>query len=1067
MTHRTFRTSRLVAGTALLALTTICGPLAMAAPPALDAPLIHNVTPWEAQQGQQVMIGGVNFGNAPEVRFSGNLATIVTYRPDVGRIIVTVPGGDTDGPLIVTNTDTGVASNAAQFTLLADPYPQACTIDGVVTNPSGGPLADAVAVALAPGTGTFFGADVSAAITGTYSIDLPAAGVYDLLFVPPEGAGYHEQRYAATCSGTQNHQFAVGLELTGRVVSDAPAPIVNAWVGAEGSGDFGTETLTDTNGDFFLHVPPDSYNVDVVGPVGGRHIWIQVGPVVVSGSTDLGDITLDTGVLVSGELRWQDGLDSGPLGGAFVAAFDTGGQTTGVTSSIADGSFHLPTATGSDLQLFVSPDVFGLVDLAVRSIDIIGDTQLDHPFTVYSWAAQLAGIPTIVESERLTVQEGQRLIFDAAQMRGTSIEVFFSDGLGGQVNGDNTVVEQDRGGLVTTVPAAADTGQVVIRVDGVDSPGYPLTVDPGIYSPGSYTTSGVVDDGSIAVENAFVGIFEIGCNEEYLVDYDLTDPSGAYSVRHGGGDFAIFVLPPIPTGLARSMAPLFGTTGGGTQNFTLTDGLVVAARCVDSGDGPVGSSDPLPDCEVDTQGIDIDYEDSVYSDGDGNFTLNLPAGTYEATLRPPFRSRYFSGDSSLIPITGDVDLGDATMDSGYFIEGRIVDQAGDGLAGVVVVAFESSLGMEMAETRTVGPDGSFRLGVLPGIYHLFPSVHADQEHWVAPVFNVYVGQDLLLYPDLQAEPAGHIRGTVVDGSAIPIEEMPVAAYHDVLGFVRQTDSCPDGSYDLKVPDGNYVVQARPSFDGLCLADEYYDDHYEGCGADLVSLTVPGTATGIDFALEPAGSITGSVIGATGPLPDVAVCATDGLTNPTCHHACTTTGFDGTYVLSNLPVAADYRVDAIGPGQPWECWDGQPDCIDYDPVPVGECVVTPGIQFHALAAPGPVPDGAQVSGTLMSVHRGVSAGEIVIDWQPTCDADDHAIYFGPLGDFSTYTFAVCNAGMAGTFSVTPPGGDLFWVVVGQNGSLEGTYGYRSDLSERPGAGGTWCGNIQDLTATCLP
>ena len=55
-----------------------------------------------------------------------------------------------------------------------------------------------------------------------------------------------------------------------------------------------------------------------------------------------------------------------------------------------------------------------------------------------------------------------------------------------------------------------------------------------------------------------------------------------------------------------------------------------------------------------------------------------------------------------------------------------------------------------------------------------------------------------------------------------------------------------------------------------------------------------------------------------------------------------------------------------------------------------------------------------------------AGEIVIDLQPTCDADDHAIYFGQIGDFSTYSFAVCDTGIAGTVAVTPPGGDLFAV-----------------------------------------
>ena len=67
--------------------------------------------------------------------------------------------------------------------------------------------------------------------------------------------------------------------------------------------------MTDSSGEFFLYVPADSYTVQVVGPVGGRHIGTEIDPVVVTSDTNLGDIELATGVLVSGELRWQDGLD--------------------------------------------------------------------------------------------------------------------------------------------------------------------------------------------------------------------------------------------------------------------------------------------------------------------------------------------------------------------------------------------------------------------------------------------------------------------------------------------------------------------------------------------------------------------------------------------------------------------------------------------------------------------------------------------------------------------------------------------------------------------------------------
>ena len=977
-------------------LATFCFP-ALAAVPGLNDPLLHSVTPWEAQQGQQVLIAGVNFGSAPEVRFKNELATIVSYRPDVGRILVTVPAGDTDGPLIVTNTDIAQASNAADFRPLPGSFVEACSIGGDVTDPSSVALPGAIVVALDPATEAFAGAGVSAAISGSYSIGLAATGNYLLIFIPPQGAPYPQATYLATCGGTRDHQFTTGLELSGRVVSDSPAPIANAWVSVEGTGDFGTDGLSDSNGDFALYVPADDYNIEIVGPVGGRHVAASGGPLAVTVDTDLGDIALDSGVIVSGELRWQDGGDSGPLGGAWVTDYDSDGTTMGITTSIADGSFHLPTETGTGLVLNVAPDVYGFEELAVRSIDVAADMELDYPFTVYSWAGQLPAAPTITETGSMTVQEGQRLQFDAAQLRGTDFALRFSDGLGGWIDGVNTFVAQERGGLVTTVPTGADSGDVVLRVDGVDSPGYPLTVAPALYDPGPFTTSGVIDDGSSAVENAFVGIFEFGCDDEFLVDYDVTGPSGAYSVRHGAGDYAIFVLPPAAAGLARGRLLLPGTTGGQVRNVTLTGGHLVAARCADSGDGPVGSSDALADCEVEFNGADVDHDDSAVSDDDGNMTLILPTGNYEVSLGAPFGSRYISGDGSVLPITGDVDFGDATLDSGYFLEGRIVDPSGDGLIGVEVTAYDTNLGIDAGRTHTVGPDGNFRLAVPPGSHHLFVSVHADHEYWVASRLYVFVDQDVLFYPAMQAEIAGHVTGQVIDSLASPVEELPVAAYHDLLGFVRQTDTCADGTYDLKLPDGNYVIHARPSFDELCMADEYYDGHYDGCGADMVALTAPATVTGIDFTLEPAGSISGSVIGEFGPVADVAVCATDGL------------------LESRLPSRLhDQRSRRHLPADQRARRRGLPCRRHRAGLPVGMLGRLP--RLHRLrsgpgrrnasrppasssirggAAPGPVPDGDHVSGTPMSAATRRGAGEIVIDWQPTCDADDHAIYFGPL------------------------------------------------------------------------
>ena len=119
------------------------------------------------------------------------------------------------------------------------------------------------------------------------------------------------------------------------------------------------------------------------------------------------------------------------------------------------------------------------------------------------------------------------------------------------------------------------------------------------------------------------------------------------------------------------------------------------------------------------------------------------------------------------------------------------------------------------------------------------------------------------------------------------------------------------------------------------------------------------------------------------------------------------------------------------------------------------------------APGPVPDGRRTPGTMMTATYDKTGDLITINWQPTCSADNHAAFFGALGGFSSYTHAECVMGVSGSQSVTPPPGNVFWVVVGVNGSREGTFGVKSDLNERPSDGAALCGYSQDLSATCVP
>lgn len=108
----------------------------------------------------------------------------------------------------------------------------------------------------------------------------------------------------------------------------------------------------------------------------------------------------------------------------------------------------------------------------------------------------------------------------------------------------------------------------------------------------------------------------------------------------------------------------------------------------------------------------------------------------------------------------------------------------------------------------------------------------------------------------------------------------------------------------------------------------------------------------------------------------------------------------------------------------------------------------------------------------SLHASYDDGshQIQVAYTPACEAIEHTIYYGPLAAVSTYGYsgAVCNVGSSGSAAFDPGAGSFFFLVVGANGAVEGSYGRASSGAERPEHTGTLgCDRPQDLSATCTP
>jgi len=165
------------------------------------------------------------------------------------------------------------------------------------------------------------------------------------------------------------------------------------------------------------------------------------------------------------------------------------------------------------------------------------------------------------------------------------------------------------------------------------------------------------------------------------------------------------------------------------------------------------------------------------------------------------------------------------------------------------------------------------------------------------------------------------------------------------------------------------------------------------------------------------------------------------------------------------------------GATWGPFDnGLPNVAIYDIVgnPATNSVVafTHGRSAWRLTSGGapPPPSEASAAGTMLASEG--TGTSVNLNYTPSCDATDHAVFWGtgPIGGAVSWTNAACLLGSSGAASFDPgtpvPGTFVYFVVVGQTGALEGSYGRNSAGAERPEATfAAVCNRPQTLGGAC--
>jgi hypothetical protein len=321
----------------------------------------------------------------------------------------------------------------------------------------------------------------------------------------------------------------------------------------------------------------------------------------------------------------------------------------------------------------------------------------------------------------------------------------------------------------------------------------------------------------------------------------------------------------------------------------------------------------------------------------------------------------------------------------------------------------------------------------------------------------------------------YFNDVLVDGDSVVVagqtymNDMPATegAYDTTCG----TDGVCDGIGELLVPNSDGFI-ARYTFDlQTTLALTYLggSDHESIRSVALDSdggLVVTGETTSVDFPTS-------------GDAAD-AQCGTDGQCDSTTADAFIAKLSGDLSLLvygSYLGGSGEERPYVVAPDGGGNAFvAGNTDSADFPTTPgaldnsyndgTSDAFISKfGTPF--VVDPSSTPGETCGSGMPQMLVQGRDpvTSSLDVSFDPGCNTADNNVYFGNLADVSSYRYSgeLCDVGMGGTANLSLPGDSLFFVIVGDDEIVEGSYGRDGEQVERPWSGS--CGFVQDLGNPC--
>ncbi len=402
--------------------------------------------------------------------------------------------------------------------------------------------------------------------------------------------------------------------------------------------------------------------------------------------------------------------------------------------------------------------------------------------------------------------------------------------------------------------------------------------------------------------------------------YDYTDAAGAYQVTGLIGGVYILEYRPQSGGDATGWS---GDQAGPTTATTVTVSTGGATTGIDiqlNAGGQirghltgVGAAD-LASVRVDVYNSLDQYVAGGYSDATGVYTTSpgLPSGGYRVSfsgaytyLDEHYHDRPDRESADVVTVTAPtlLDNIDAQLEPGGVITG-VVTSASTGLPLPSISVYASGDGG--SDQDYTDSNGLYELvGLGSGTYGVEARPTFDENLISTPQTATVTVPAATTGVDFSMTEGGTLTGQVTAPGGTPLDNITVYVGGITVDYGNYVSTDATGTYTATgLPSGDYYVHFRPSDDYV--SEVYNDRDPEGDARDLVSVTAPGTVTGIDAELAPGSKIMGTVTeeGTGSPIKDVfvEVLALDGGRVETDF-----TAADGTYETPSTLAPGTYKV----------------------------------------------------------------------------------------------------------------------------------------------------------------